>query len=42
MGINLNETSKTANGTKKLNESVEYRSDDLVKTIDLMTRINNL
>jgi hypothetical protein len=42
MGINLNETSKTANGTQKLNESVEYRSDDLVKTIDLMTRINNL
>lgn len=39
--INLNETSKTANGTQKLNESVEYRSDDLVKTLDLMTRMNS-
>jgi len=42
MGINLTETSQTANGTKMLNENVEYRSDDLMKTIDLMTRINNL
>lgn len=41
-GLNLNESSVTANGTKKLNEACEYASNDLLKTKDLMNRIMNL
>ena len=37
--MNLNESSKTANGTKALNENKEYKSNDLLKTIDLMNRV---
>jgi hypothetical protein len=37
--INLNESSTTANGTKDLNEQKIYKSNDLLKTIDLMGRV---
>lgn len=37
--INLNESSATANGTKELNEQKIYKSNDLLKTIDLMGRV---
>jgi len=37
--ININETSQTANGTKNLNENKVYQSNDLMKTIDLMKRV---
>lgn len=40
--VSLNESSVTAKGTKALNEDKIYKSDDLLKTIDLMNRINNL
>lgn len=39
--IALNETSATANGTKELNEQKIYKSNDLMKTIDLMGRVLN-
>jgi len=39
--INLNESSATANGTKELNEKKIYKSNDLLKTIDLMGRVLN-
>jgi chromosome segregation ATPase len=39
--INLNESSATANGTKELNEQKIYKSNDLLKTIDLMGRVLN-
>ena len=39
--INLNESSATANGTKTLNEQKVYKSNDLLKTIDLMGRVLN-
>jgi hypothetical protein len=38
--LNINE-SKTANGTQMINENKVYKSDDLLKTIDLMKRITN-
>jgi hypothetical protein len=38
--LNINE-SKTANGTQMINENKVYKSDDLLKTIDLMKRIGN-
>ena len=38
--MNLNETSKTANGTKALNENT-YKSQEVLKTIDLMNRMLN-
>ena len=38
-GLNLNESSVTANGTKVLNEQKVYKSDDLLKTIDFMNRV---
>ena len=37
--INLNESSATANGTKELNEQKIYKTNDLMKTIDLMGRV---
>lgn len=40
--VNLNESSATANGTKKLNEDKVYKSNDLLKTIDLMNRVDNI
>jgi len=40
--VNLNESSVTANGTKKLNEEKIYKSNDLLKTIDLMNRVENM
>ena len=40
--MSLNETSATANGTKKLNEEKVYRSSDLLKTIDLMNRVSSI
>lgn len=39
--INLNESSATAKGTKELNEQKIYKSNDLLKTIDLMGRVLN-
>ena len=41
-GLNLNESSVTAKGTKQLNESLNYASNDLLKTKDLMNRIMNM
>lgn len=38
-GLNLNESSVTAKGTKELNEQKTYKSDDLLKTIDFMNRV---
>jgi len=38
-GLNLNESSMTAKGTKQLNEVQQYASKDLLKTRDLMNRI---
>ena len=38
-GLNLNESSMTAKGTKQLNEVQQYASKDLLKTKDLMNRI---
>lgn len=38
--MNLNETSKTAKGTKELNENT-YKSNEVLKTIDLMNRMLN-
>ena len=38
--LNINE-SATANGSKALNESKVYKSDDLLKTIDFMNRVMN-
>ena len=40
--VSINESSVTAKGTKALNEEKAYKSDDLLKTIDLMNRMNNL
>ena len=40
--INLNESSATAKGTKELNENKVYKSNDLLKTLDLMKRMNNI
>ena len=37
----INETSMTVNGTKTLNESAPYKSNDFLKTIDLMNRMKN-
>ena len=37
--LNINESSKTANGTKTLNENSVYKSADLLKTIDFMNRV---
>lgn len=37
--INLNESSATAKGTKELNEQKIYKTNDLMKTIDLMGRV---
>jgi hypothetical protein len=39
--LNINE-SKTAKGTQVINENKVYKSDDLIKTIDLMNRITNI
>ena len=40
--LNLNETSRTANGTKELNENkAAYKSQDVLKTIDFMNRVLN-
>ena len=39
--LNINE-SKTAKGTQMINENKVYKSDDLIKTIDLMNRITNI
>jgi hypothetical protein len=41
-GFTLNESSVTAKGTKQLNESLGYASNDLLKTKDLMNRIMNM
>lgn len=41
-GFTLNESSVTAKGTKQLNESLSYASNDLLKTKDLMNRIMNM
>lgn len=38
----INESSKTAKGTKELNESAGYKSNDVLKTIDLMNRMQNI
>lgn len=38
--LNINE-SVTANGSNSINENKVYKSDDLIKTIDLMRRITN-
>lgn len=40
--ISINESSVTAKGTKELNEGKAYQSSELLKTIDLMNRMNNL
>ena len=37
--VSLNESSATANGTKELNEQKIYKTNDLMKTIDLMGRV---
>lgn len=37
----INESSKTAKGTKELNENAGYKSNDVLKTIDLMNRVMN-
>lgn len=37
--VSLNESSATAKGTKELNEQKIYKSNDLMKTIDLMGRV---
>lgn len=37
--MSINESSKTAKGTKELNENKVYNSNDLIKTIDLMNRV---
>lgn len=39
--ISINESSKTANGTKVLNEEKVYRPESLLKTIDFMNRVLN-
>ena len=39
--MNINESSKTANGTKELNENKVYKSDEVLKTIDFMNRVLN-
>ena len=39
--LSLNESSQTANGTKSLNETT-YKSQDVLKTIDLMNRMLNV
>ena len=40
--LNLNETSRTAKGTKELNENkAAYKSQDVLKTIDFMNRVLN-
>lgn len=40
--LNINESSVTAKGSKALNEEKIYKSNDLMKTIDLMNRIENI
>lgn len=40
--LNLNESSITANGTKKLNEGSIYKSKDLMETIDLIRRVDEI
>lgn len=39
--ISINESSKTANGTKTLNEEKVYKPESLLKTIDFMNRVLN-
>lgn len=39
--ISINESSATAKGTQALNEQKVYKSNDLMKTIDLMNRMSN-
>ena len=38
----MNESMSTANGSTILNENKVYKSDDLLKTIDLMNRMKNM
>lgn len=40
--VTENNSPKQVEGTKKLNESVVYKSKDLMNTIDLINRMNNL
>ena len=40
--IDFNGTSQTAKGTQSLNENIVYKSSDLLKTIDLMNRVDSI